>query len=304
MKALLGFGLSLGLLVAALAPAVAADPVLLYASKDIKVGTVDFSGGGATLKVTIDLDDGWCMTAAHVDQAMSAADLPTNKAGNPLVGRFDKSRTYDPCVETDSFEFAVNDGSVFAVHANVVKHGPFWAIENIDEDQGLRKDGSAVPSARSDPQKALVQDYVANGAIKFFSLGKDGKIEVGFGCKVLNGDGNDLKIWEVTNGTYPSETALVKVSQDGITWALLGTADNAGSGANRSSAFDAGLLPWFRYVQLVDTTDFTATFPGDPADGFDVDGVEALQDCNSESAWGGVTKFGGGSWATYIMYEG
>ena len=56
------------------------------------------------------------------------------------------------------------------------------------------------------------------GTITFYSLGFGGNIIISFDCPIVNGAGSDLKIFEVTNGPYPLETATVEASQDGTTW--------------------------------------------------------------------------------------
>ncbi|MFW9949290.1 MAG: hypothetical protein ACFFKA_04085, partial [Candidatus Thorarchaeota archaeon] len=112
-----------------------------------------------------------------------------------------------------------------------------------------------------------------------------------------------------TWGTYPLETAKIYASQDGNDWSYLGGADNTNSvGIHTISEFDLGGLAWAKYIKIVDTTD--PNLHNDAADGFDLNAIEALQDCieiHEESAWG-VDKenpmgFEGKNWATYFMFQ-
>jgi hypothetical protein len=299
--------MSLALVAALAVPAVAntMQSYKLLAGQDMWAGDVVLSTENGNVFVEIKLFDDWCMTAAHVDQANGPGGFPTTSTGNPKVGQFHYNLAYNICESYDKFQFPVGGGNLFAVHAVVAKKvgpGSFWATKNISDDQGLKKNGDPVDDGRSDPVNALVKDYAGGSApTTFYSLGFGGKIVVGFDCRVLNLGGDDLKIWEATNGNYPLEKALVKVSQDGVDFTQIGTAKNLGSGPNRPSSLDAGPLPWFKFVKLVDVSEKAPFEP--TADGFDVDGVKALQQCGKfETAWGEGTAFGGGSWAMYIEY--
>lgn len=315
MKRLLACGLSLGLVAAMAVPAMAnsAQDYPLLAGQDMPAGKVLISTDNGNINVEIDLNDGWCMTAAHVDQARTYGDLPTNKAGNPKIGQFEKNVSYQQCVSGDTFAFPASGGTLFAVHAVVAKKyapGSFWAAKVVKAVQGVKKDGSPVAASRSIPKNALVGDYLGgNNPTTFYSLGFNGptvdapgKIVVSFGCRVLNLGGKDLGIWEATNGNYPLEKARVEVSKNKADWEWVGTAKNLGTGPNRASKVDVTPLPWFKYVRLSDTT--VKSIHNGNADGFDVDGVKALQKCGKfETAWGKGTPFPGNSWAMYIEYD-
>ncbi len=152
-------------------------------------------------------------------------------------------------------------------------YGP-WADIVYSESQELRKDGTAVTTDREDSEAALGEAeslfaYNESPVLNsFFSLGFGGQIVLQFENGIRNGEGDDLKVYEVTGlGTYPDETALVYASMDGVTWTELET-------AIRDEAFDLGKLTCAQYIKIVDTSKkdlFEAT-----ADGFDLDAVEAL----------------------------
>lgn len=141
--------------------------------------------------------------------------------------------------------------------------GP-WADSVISTSQGLRKDGSAVPAARSDASSML---GVAEGDTvdgHFYSLGFGGSATLGF----ENGISNGVLVVEATNPDYPTETVGVEVSEDNITYVNAGTIDRDGS----VELPDIGMC--VHYVRLTDQSN-PANF-GDPtADGYDVDGVQA-----------------------------
>lgn len=148
-----------------------------------------------------------------------------------------------------------------------------WADDVVSFEQGKRKDGSAVLLARSDEADALgAADWTPGEGVDFLSLGFGGVIEFTFGPFVPNVAGNDITVYEATNGTYPAETALVEVSQDGATWFAVGTATNPGAS---SFDFDSTGLAWIKYVRLTDTS-VKASHTND-ADGFDLDAVFVAQ---------------------------
>ncbi len=297
----------------------------LLAGQDELAGQVfvwDFDGD---VYVQYVANHGWCITETHVEVAGDEPGIPQTNKGNPIPGQFSQGETFSECATLAGHyifpdAFSEGDDVVVAAHAamrETIVEGPSWATTVESSDQGVRKDGTAVLDERSDGMEGLIADYQQGGDTTFFSLGfkgdplgpePGGELAVGFDCKVVNGPGDDLQVYEVTNGVYPLETAAVYASMDGVDWMELGTADNSipvpGNPAQRVSAFDLGELPYATHVKLVDTTDPTlAGFPGN-ADGFDVDGVEALQDCvEFESAWGDGDRFvDRGNWATYSTY--
>lgn len=157
--------------------------------------------------------------------------------------------------------------------------GP-WADTVVNSTQGNTKGGQPVSVARSDPTAALgvAEDDTVDA--HFFSLGFGGKITLGFD----NGISSGVFVVEATNAGYPSETALVEVSQDGATWYPAGTVTQDGQVA----------LPYQvscgKFVRIIDTSN-PNNFPDSTADAYDVDGVQARG--NSCTTTGRMT--GGGS---------
>lgn len=214
-----------------------------------------------------------------------------------------------------------------AVVDEVLIEAPYFAADaEYEADQGVKKNGEDIDDDRSDPEDALVKAYPDGN---FFSLGfmpdgdggfeeEGGWIEITFDCPVVNGDGDDLRLWEVTFADYPEEKADVYAWYDGD-WRFLSTADNSGQGdedspeAHTLSTFDLGNPADEDYdeiestgkIKIVDKTD--PTLHNGNAEGFDLDGIEVLQDCTrDETAWGdgceGCEITDGGNWATYFQY--
>lgn len=60
----------------------------LYAGQDINAGTVCVNVTNNSLNVTYTTTGGWELTEAHLWAGRSAAQIPQNKAGNPVPGQF------------------------------------------------------------------------------------------------------------------------------------------------------------------------------------------------------------------------
>ncbi len=297
-----------------------AECVDLIAGQSMDVGEVCVSDDGDTMTVEYTTDDGWQLVETHLHVAGEEADIPQNRKGNPKIGHFEHS---DPHAWTDAYSYTFplpdsggDDEWAIAAHAVVEKVDTSveldaagrWATGYSAFDQGDRTDGSDVLAERSDPANALVAD--SETATNFASLGFGGSIVIEFDCAVPNLDGDDLRLWEVTNATYPAETARVEVLDPHTgTWVEIGTADNSGQASGSrltESAFDLGSVMYTHQVRITDTSD--ASLHDATADGFDLDGVESLQACHPilrETAWGDGAPFiedGRGSWAMYVMY--
>ena len=153
-----------------------------------------------------------------------------------------------------------------------------WADEVMSFVQAKRKNGTPVVPERSDPAQALGPAQY-NDTINFVSLGFGGQLTLGFDNFALNGPGDDIEIVETSFGNpsdedYP-EKAKVYASQDGSSWVYLGI-------ATLDETMDLGILPWAKFIKLVDVSPIDSSkFPGD-ADGFDVDGIKALHCGNTE----------------------
>lgn len=300
----------------------------LMAGQHIDVGDVSVWNDGENLYVEYETTDGWEITETHL--YVGKTD-PINLTSAPGQFPYSDGNPYTiPLSEIDSYSLEVNnkgkttgkwvaDGvpgvvpcnniyiavAAHAVVQKVIEEAPYYASAVIDYDQGVKNDGNPVPSLRSIPEQGLAFE-AGKDESNFFSLGFEGWIIVEFDCPIRNGDGNDVKVIEDTWGSYPLETADVYASQDGTTWTELGTADNLTRdvlGIHSISEFDLGDLEWAKYIKIVDTTD--PALHGSTADGYDLNAVEALQDCvQEETAWAdeGAIPFGT-NWAMYFEYH-
>lgn len=166
--------------------------------------------------------------------------------------------------------------------------GQQYADMGSDLNQGLQKSGAAVLGERSvlssafgDPQTLGNPSDAGFPAGSFLSLGFGGSVILDFEDNVVVADtGADLKIYEVTGGSYPDEKVKVEISQDGSVWKLVSAS------ATRDAELDIEStgLGWARYVRLTDVSD-AGLFPND-ADGYDLDAIEALH-CGIPESNGG-----------------
>ena len=317
----------------------------LLASQDVPVGTVtaETDSDHNNLTVTYDTSGSdWELLETHLHVADEVDDIPTTRSGNPKVGHFEYSSEPDPAPD-DTGVYTVDisgmSGTIYvAAHAvvqEVLEEAPYFAAQVEDSDQGTKKNLDPVDEERSNPVAALEQEY-PDGVpddrddIGFFSLGfnhddeegefeeEGGSIVVSFDCPLQNGEGDDLRVWEVTFGTAPDDYPVEKARidawyEEGNEWVSFPEeADNRDQGPAGSpdaltiSDFDlddVGLESTTQ-IRIVDTTD--PSIHNAQADGFDLDGIQALQDCTSddETAWGDGERFvDNGNWATYFTLE-
>lgn len=156
--------------------------------------------------------------------------------------------------------------------------GEYPADEAVYDDQGLDNNDEAVKAARSNPEQGL-QFEAAKSESNFYSLGFGGEFIVKFDTPIVNGDGDDVRIIETTWSAYPTETADVYASKDGLTWELLGEAQSengSGSNINFNNDFDLGSLDWAQFIKIVDTSDVDDFDAQNGADGIDINAVLAL----------------------------
>lgn len=159
-----------------------------------------------------------------------------------------------------------------------------YASTVVDYDQGNKKNGGPVNVERSNADDALgAPDGSTNPVSGFFSLGFGGTITVAFTDKVYDGEGDDLSFHEITNNrnSYPEETILVEVSQDGSTWYTLDTVSSI-EGEVTYRDFSSTGLPWIKYVRVTDTSDLD--IHNSTADGYDLDAIDAVYTCEEDDS--------------------
>ncbi|MGB3775333.1 MAG: T9SS type A sorting domain-containing protein, partial [Leeuwenhoekiella sp.] len=147
---------------------------------------------------------------------------------------------------------------------------------------GSKKDGSALPASRSNPERALGMP-MENDNYNYVSLGFGGSIVIELGCEVMDMDGNDLLIVETGFNdlgqpceTYP-EKAMIEASLDGETWSVIGT------GICRDGEVDLadGGLSSARFIRVTDMSN-PADFTDGAADGYDLDGILVINTLSDE----------------------
>lgn len=157
-----------------------------------------------------------------------------------------------------------------------------FASSSSDNDQGLRKDSTAVLANRSiasaafgAPQTSGADSDVGFPVGSFFSLGfplggNTASIVYGFASPFYpNPSGPDLQIFEVTGGVYPDEAVKVEASSTAVgPWTVLSAA------AVRDESIELGILPSAQFVRLTDVSNI-ALFPTD-ADGYDLDALKTF----------------------------
>ncbi|WP_026754230.1 T9SS type A sorting domain-containing protein [Sediminibacter sp. Hel_I_10] len=141
-------------------------------------------------------------------------------------------------------------------------------------NQGMQSNGNAVAGARSDASQALGTPDMSNAAGGFVSLGIDGSITLSFTDAVLNGPGDDLMIYETsfsgdTCGASDDESAMIEVYNSISGWVDAGTICRDGS-------VDI-ILPYATQIRITDVTT-------NGGDGYDVDGIVALNGCVLDSS--------------------
>lgn len=152
-------------------------------------------------------------------------------------------------------------------------------------DQGKTKLGAIISAARSNPASVLGAPQTTGLAIDP-SPANGTFVSLGFGVNtaatrslilnftdnlIVDGAGADVRIYEVTGGTYPDEHIKVEASQNGIAWTVI----SADSVRDADVDLNGSGLTWAKYIRVTDLNN-PALFSDSVADGYDVDAVEAL----------------------------
>ena len=150
---------------------------------------------------------------------------------------------------------------------------PCFGAEVLDFFQGPQTNGQPVAADRSDPLVVLGEPSLDNSAGNFFSLGVGGYIDIAFEGIVPDLPGNDILVVETSFsgdecGFSDDEFADIELTQDGITWVEYGT-------ICRNEEIDIAVtgLEFVVAIRIINSA-MTTTL-----DGYDVDGVVALQGC-------------------------
>ena len=203
-----------------------------------------------------------------------------------------------------------NSGCSLPTETGLSRYAANGFLGNPQATQGVTENGSPVPAARDiqnkmlglplNPYNVYANDVTTSAANNnFFSLGNAGVVTLSFPYSLFNGPGADVQIFETsfadvatrTCGNYP-EKALIQGSCDGVNFYDLNVlAADAGNGETagtnlicRDGKLDFGTLPYVNYIKVTDVTFLgISNFPGN-GDGFDVDAVLGLQNCQTNVA--------------------
>jgi len=227
-------------------------------------------GGAAGFSVDLNnvngvalLEDGTILAANTGSTAFNLIDAST---GEVLMQTIETGIT-----------FGNGDLAAGCTSSEPVEEGCF-ASEVLAYNPGLMSDGQPITDPeRLDSSRALGAPQL-DDTFNFVSLGYGGNLIIGFGGVVMNGPGADISVAETTFGnvtfaSYP-ESANVFVTQNGVDYFLVGSLTTKEVGM--FDIDDAGQgFEFITAVKIMDTTP-----EGSPSDdGFDVDGVEALNGC-------------------------
>ena len=148
----------------------------------------------------------------------------------------------------------------------------------IEYVQGTRKNGTPITLSRTNPLNALGIPQ-GTDVVNFVSLGFGGYLVVELDFVKFNQVGWDLQITETSYGnpqcqSYP-ERVFIEVSKDLTNWVYVDILCLDGY-------VDVQFIDWFKYVRLTDRS--AATKFSGSADGYDVDGILTIQDCQTQQS--------------------
>jgi hypothetical protein len=247
---------------------------------DLKIYETSFSGDNcgfgddesAIIEVSMDGTDffslGTICRDGEVDIALSGLEyitqirISSDEEGTNTLDRYD----------VDGVEALNGCGSI------PVEEGCFGG-DVLSYNPGPKSNGQPITDPnRIDPNKALGAPQL-DDTFNFVSLGYEGELVLGFdGGVALNGPGDDILVAETTFGnqsfdSYP-ESAEVLVSQNGTSFFSVGTMTTSEVATFDIDAAGQG-FDYIVAIKIVDTTPDGSV----SEDGFDVDGVEALNGC-------------------------
>ena len=167
------------------------------------------------------------------------------------------------------FTLANGDMAAGCFEEESFSEGCFGA-EILAFEQGPKTNGNPVADDRSNPEAALGQPDASNAAGGFVSLGVDGYIVIGFNGAVYNEDGNDIQIFETSFsgdncGQGDDESAEIFLS-DGGEFISVGEICRDGEIDIANAGLD--------YVTAIKILSTSST-----PDGYDVDGISAINGC-------------------------
>jgi len=152
--------------------------------------------------------------------------------------------------------------------------------------EGLKSNDDPLDEARTDETKSLNAPERVDQLV-FTTLGYGGSLTFEFSGLIPNEDGDDIEVVETSFnnpgcGSFP-EFADVSVSVDGNTYYFVGTVCKGQPFVDISNAVDIDGEPvslgCASFVRVANNDEMSTT-----EDGFDVDGIVALHNCNGQPA--------------------
>ncbi len=154
-----------------------------------------------------------------------------------------------------------------------VKDGEYsFATRVVEFTQG---DPWTKRENEQDPASTLGAPDTGNEGKTELNLGKHGVLVLEFNVSIIDGDGDDLYVFEVGGDV---EATIVEVSNDLQTWYPVGTAEGKTAGVDIHGKVPEGSR--FRYIRLTDRDGSYSSWPG-----ADIDAVIALNSKNVTSDW-------------------
>ncbi len=256
----------------------------LYAGQTINAGTVCINVDGTNLKVTYNTTGGWELTEAHLWVGGSVAQIPQNKAGNPVPGQFPCNSgnitgqtTYTVSIPLDSlalqFVCPTADKTFYlAAHAAVRK---LLADGSYQTETGWSEGGRITSKGNWATYSTftLTCDCGGGPPIEY-----ETKCETAFAylpgnstCFLDLGDVFVTERWGWTNGplapgSYTMQLWAGAAQCDTSKGTLVGTLFLAYDGATAKVTFDTSSTDWFmKQSQLYVGSDILPTYtPGKP----------------------------------------
>lgn len=177
--------------------------------------------------------------------------------------------------EVDGYDVDAIEGYYLETEMSPTSLQSGFATGVVEYLPGNRQNGTPIVSSRTNPLNSL---GVPQGTevVNFVSLGFGGQLVLSLDYAKFNQPGWDLQLVETTYGNpicddYP-ESVQIEVSKDLENWEYVDEVCLDGY-------VDVQFTDWFRYIRLMDRSPKTQ-FSGS-ADGYDVDGVLTIQDCQT-----------------------
>lgn len=148
-------------------PPPCAHAVNLIAGRTLDIGTVRCWIKGDSLHVLYSADDGWMLGETQLAVALTRADFPLTKKGNPKIGKFPFKQRHDPPVAAVHYSLDLrpyhledNPTLVIAAHAEAVLPSGSGGIER---EEGAWAEGERFVRREDAEENMLEKPYDAKG---------------------------------------------------------------------------------------------------------------------------------------------